>query len=227
MDLTQTYLCIHPHWFWPIPLSYPTTTGDFFTFSHSVTHALVFSMEYKEAQHPLISSSHYVYNFRNARLIYLLILNCIINNLIFETFSRMSVLSSCPLALFTSRIILGAYSRKTTLRGYVFSGSCKQDFLSLPSICTSIPMWNRTFTDQWTEQTTAASLVLAQIRSCDLCHLQGLVKAMIHAWATQSIWGRQHSLSWNFLLEFYRAQENWASETNPLPFSDHCLHSII
>lgn len=56
-----------------------------------------------------------------------------------------------------------------------------------------IPMRDRSCTAQWTEWTAAASLVLARLTICDLCHLQGLVKALIHAWATQAIWGRQLS----------------------------------
>ena len=56
-----------------------------------------------------------------------------------------------------------------------------------------IPMRERSCTAQWTEWTAAASLVLARLTICDLCHLQGLVKALIHAWATQAIWGRQLS----------------------------------
>lgn len=158
--------------------------------------------------YPFITNSCCVYNFRNASPIYLLIRNCVMNDLSFDTLSRMSFHSPCSLALFTWKRTLGAYSRKVMLHGYVFSGSCKQDSISLPSICTGIPTWNRSFTDQWTEQTTAASSILARIRSCDLCHLRRLVKALIHAWTTQSIWGRQLYVSCSFLLEFYRAQEN-------------------
>lgn len=54
-----------------------------------------------------------------------------------------------------------------------------------------IPVWDTGCTVQWTEWTTAASSLLARITVCDFCHLQGLVKALIHAWTTQAIWGRQ------------------------------------
>ena len=137
------------------------------------------------------------------------------------------LLSCCSLALFSSRRTLGACSRRMKLHGYGFSGSCKQDAIRLPSICRGVPMRNRSFADQWTEQTTAASLALVPIRSFDLSHLQGLLKALIHAWTTQPTWGGPLSSSWNFLLEFYRVQENSASDTNPLLFSDHYLNNAI
>lgn len=215
------------HWFQPIAHVLASCYWRVLCFWPQYNfHALVFYLEDKRLC-TCLYCYHCVYNFRNARLTYLLILNCIMHELMFDMLSRMSFLSCCSLALFTSRRTLGACPRRVMLRGYVFSGSCKQDSISLPSICTGVPMWNRSFTDQWTEQTTAAGLALARITSCNLCHLQGLVRALIHAWTTQSIWSGQLSSGWNFLLEFYRVQENSAADTDPMPFSDHYLNSVI
>lgn len=119
-------------------ISHPTVTGDFFAFDQSVTFRFSFSLRLYEKViniYPFMSTYHRVYDFTNARLIYLLILNCIMNNLMCDTLSGMSFLSSCALALFTPRT-WGACSRRILLRWLCLPGSCKQDSISLPSICT-------------------------------------------------------------------------------------------
>jgi hypothetical protein len=128
----------------------------------------------------------------NARLIDLLLLNHLMNNLMFATFWRTSLLSFCSLAFFTSTT-LGAHSRKILLHGYVFSGSCKQDLARLLSIGI------------WVFQHEAEVLLLCEQNEPQLlaqfwfaseavtCHLQRLVKVLIHERTTQAIWGRQIS----------------------------------
>lgn len=176
--------------------SHPTITRDFFAFDHSITSMSWFSLRgYRKAVYPFISGYHCVCDFRNARRTYLLILNCIMNNLMSDTLSGMSFLSSRSFALFTPRRTPGACSGRIMLCWLCLLWELQTRLHQPAKHMHGIPMWNRSLTDQWTEQTTAASLVLARIRRCDLCHLQRLVKALIHARTPQSIWGRQLSLS--------------------------------
>lgn len=179
-------------------ISHPTITQDFFAFDQSLTFRSSFSLRVYEKViniYPFMSSYHCVCDFTNARLIYLLILNCIMNNLMCDKLSGMRFLSSCSLALFIPRRTLGAYSRRILLRWLCLLWELQTRPHQPAKHMHSFPTCNRSFTDQWTEQPTAASLVLAPVRRCDLCHLQRLVKALIHAWTSQSICGRWLSLS--------------------------------
>lgn len=117
----------------------------------------------------------------------------------------------CALALFTLALLKNiGHTLKKDHAPWLCLLWELQTRLSQPAEHThmGIPVWDRSCTAQWTEWTAAASLVLARVTVCDFCHLQGLVKALIHAWTTQAIWGRQLSLVRGSLFKFYQVQED-------------------